>query len=327
MAKRVSIINFKGGVGKTTLAFHLGTGLVRYHDARVLLVDMDHQSSLSVVCMGSEQWASRASDNMTVDAVFQPLVSTSATFPSDAIIVKSPLGYADYNPYRYDVEHHDYAKLDVVPASLSLDDTEINLTAARVGNPIESDWDKRTCMCRWLEESGVDSEYDYIIFDCPPATKVVAQNAIAASHGYIIPVVPEAVMMRGTQHLRELLRTGIDAYLKKLAADENATPRAMYESDSRLFGLAVTRIQSAGGKSKTINNHDSHLDSLRREWGEMLLKPSIPHGVGVMESLTRGQPVYDPYAYGAWGRNVRDRGIDRCYKELTAEIKRRIDDA
>lgn len=34
MAKRISIINFKGGVGKTTLAFHLGTGLAKFHDKK-----------------------------------------------------------------------------------------------------------------------------------------------------------------------------------------------------------------------------------------------------------------------------------------------------
>ena len=48
MAKRISIINFKGGVGKTTLAFHLGAGLAKFHNARVLLIDVDHQSSLSI---------------------------------------------------------------------------------------------------------------------------------------------------------------------------------------------------------------------------------------------------------------------------------------
>ena len=45
MARRISIINFKGGVGKTTLAFHLAAGLVRFHSpAKVLVVDMDHQT-------------------------------------------------------------------------------------------------------------------------------------------------------------------------------------------------------------------------------------------------------------------------------------------
>ena len=55
MAKRVSVINFKGGVGKTVLAFHLGAGLARYHDAKVLMIDVDHQSSLSIVCLGSRR--------------------------------------------------------------------------------------------------------------------------------------------------------------------------------------------------------------------------------------------------------------------------------
>ena len=57
MAKRVSIVNFKGGVGKTTLAFHLGTGLARYRTGtKVLLIDIDHQSSLSILCLGTEKW-------------------------------------------------------------------------------------------------------------------------------------------------------------------------------------------------------------------------------------------------------------------------------
>jgi len=324
MAKRISIINFKGGVGKTTLAFHLGAGLARYHDARVLLVDMDHQSSLSVVCLRAEQWAEKARDGLTVDGIFQPFVSDQAALPGAEIIVRNPLAE---NPFA---ELHDYAGMDLVPASLQLDDTEIKLTASHRGDPLKSDWDKRTYICRWLEEAGVDADYDYIIFDCPPATKIVAQNAIAASHGYLIPVVPEAVMVRGTKHLDGLVQNGIDGYLKKLAADENTDRRAMYEADSRLFGLAVTRIQIAGNaKSGFVRDHTSHMDSLQHEWGEKLLTPNIPHGVGVMKSLTDGHPVYDSGVYysGSWKRDVRDRGIDRCYKELTAEIKRRVDDA
>ena len=70
MAKRVSVINFKGGVGKTTLAFHLGTGLARFHDARVLLVDMDHQSSLSIICLGTKNWEEVSASGKTSNKIF-----------------------------------------------------------------------------------------------------------------------------------------------------------------------------------------------------------------------------------------------------------------
>jgi chromosome partitioning protein len=48
--KAVSIINFKGGVGKTTLSYHLAAFLARKQ--RVLLIDVDHQSSLSIIVLG-----------------------------------------------------------------------------------------------------------------------------------------------------------------------------------------------------------------------------------------------------------------------------------
>ncbi len=70
MAKRISIINFKGGVGKTTLAFNLGTGLACFHNARVLLMDMDHQSSLSIVCLKPDKWKKAVENKQIVDDDF-----------------------------------------------------------------------------------------------------------------------------------------------------------------------------------------------------------------------------------------------------------------
>ena len=69
MAKRLSVINFKGGVGKTTLAFHLGTGLAWRHESRVLLFDMDHQSSLSILCLGPDGWQRAVDNSSTVDEI------------------------------------------------------------------------------------------------------------------------------------------------------------------------------------------------------------------------------------------------------------------
>ena len=235
MSKRISIINFKGGVGKTTLAFHLGTGLARYHGKRVLLIDMDHQSSLSIVCLRATGWQDAVNNKTTIDEVFRGFVGEGPDLPSDDIISQNPL------------DDVDYANLDLVAASLSLDDVEIELTASHQGNAIQSEWNKRTLICRWIEENDIDHKYDYIVFDCPPATKIVSQNAIAASHCYIIPVVPEAVMERGAPHLNQMVRTGIDDRLKAIAALKEVNPRQIHVPETKLAGVVITRIKTSGG--------------------------------------------------------------------------------
>lgn len=307
MAKRISIINFKGGVGKTTLAFHLGTGLARYHNARVLLIDMDHQSSLSILCLESAGWERAVAGRRVVDEVYLTFTGGRNALPGRDIIVDRPMAGKSYS----------YNQMSIVPASLQLDNIEIELTASHQGDAVQSEWNKRTLLCRWIEETGIDDEYEYIIFDCPPATKIVSQNAIAASHGYVIPVVPEAVMDRGAPHLYEMMRTGIDDRLKRLVP--LVEPRAIHVPDTQLVGLVITRIQVASGGY--VNDHRQHLASLQRLWQGSLLMPFIVQGVGVTESLTSGRPVYD---FGD-NQNVGDRGLHQQYMELTTEVKRRID--
>lgn len=309
MAKRVSIINFKGGVGKTTLAFELAAGLVRYHSpAKVLVVDMDHQSSLSIVCLGAQTWNAKVTANETVNEIFKPFVGQSQHMPGVEIISSTQL-----NPQHY-------SSLFIVPASLQLDDIEIELTASHHGNAIQSEWNKRTLVCRWLEESGVDDQFDYIIFDCPPATKIVSQNAIAASHGYIIPVIPEAVMERGAPHLFNMVRTGIDTRLKALAT--MGTPRTMHVPDTKLAGVAITRIQTHGpAASGFTDDHTQHLASLQRYWKTNLVQPYIEAGTGVSQALAEGVPVYDR----SFNQNVGNRGFHTMYQSLTAALKQRID--
>lgn len=310
MAKRISVINFKGGVGKTTLSFHLATGLARYHGSRVLLVDVDHQSSLSVACLGSDGWETAVAAGQSIDTIFK-VFSHPVALPGRGII--------EYRAIRK-AYGSIYDKLDLVPASLSLDDTEIELTASHQGNAIQSEWNKRTLLCRWLEEAGVDEEYDYIIFDCPPATKIVSQNAIAASHGYIVPVVPEAVMERGAPHLQSMIRSGIDLRLQALAA--LGDKRSHFVPTTDLVGMVVTRLRPAGNAhSGYTNDHTEHLESLKRRWQADLVEPYIEDGTGVSQALASSLPVYDLTHRSVIG----NRGFRRVFEELTAELKKRID--
>lgn len=251
MAKIVSVINFKGGVGKTTLAFNLAAGLARHDDKpRVLLIDVDHQSSLSIVCLDGHSWDQRVKQSLTTDAIFRPFISGSLKMPSKDLIVKKP--------------KKRYQNLDLVPASLGLDDTEIELTASHHGNAIHSEWDKRTLLCRWIEEVKITDEYEYVVIDCPPATKIVAQNAVAASHGYVVPVVPEAVMERGAPHLVRMIKSGIDKRLHALST--MGEHRAAFVDGTKLVGLVITRIQTHGPSySGYTDVHTQQIGSLKRE--------------------------------------------------------------
>ena len=309
MAKRISIINFKGGVGKTTLAFQFASGLARYHSpARVLLVDMDHQSSLSIVCLQASGWNARVTNDQTVAEVFKPFIGQSQNSPGGEIIAPTALRSANY------------ANLHIVPACLQLDDIEIELTASHHGNAIQSEWNKRTLICKWLEESGIDDDYDYIIFDCPPATKIVSQNAIAASHGYVIPVIPEAVMERGAPHLHSMVQSGIDQRMNALAA--LGSPRPIFVPNTALAGVVITRIKTHGpAYSGYTDDHTAHLRSLQRYWGNLLLQPYIEDGTGVSQALASGMPVYDR----SGTQNVGQRGFHTMFRTLTDNLKTRID--
>ena len=270
---------------------------------------MDHQSSLSIICLGARGWEGTVNEKRTIDQVFRPFIGQTSEIPGDEIISKSAM------------DDNEYEKLDLAAASLSLDDVEIDLTASQQGNAIQSEWNKRTLICRWIEENNLNEAYDYIIFDCPPATKIVSQNAIAASHCFVIPVVPEAVMERGAPHLNQMIHSGIDNRLKALAAVGGVVPRPIHVPDTELAGVVITRIKTSRGRSGYTNDHTQHLRSLKELWGAALVEPYVVDGVGVSEALSEGVPVYDL----AHTQNVGGRGLHHQFAQLTEEVKRRID--
>ena len=124
-------------------------------------------------------------------------------------------------------------------------------------------------------------------------------------------------MERGAPHLSDMMKSGIDNYLKALAA--MAEPRTMYVPDTELVGLVVTRIQAARG-GYTID-HTQHLNSLQKHWGADLIKPYIKQGTGVSEALASSYPVYNRHKT----QNIGGRRIDIQYIDLVEEIKQRVD--
>lgn len=294
MAKKLSIINFKGGVGKTTLAFHLAAFLAR--ENKVLLIDVDHQSSLSIVMLGGDLWEERAKNGETINRVFESYCSRKVTMPTNEIIFSNPLH--SRNSY-----HDYYPNLDLVPAQFELDDTEIELAATSIGGPTVSEWEKRTLLATWLDDTNADKDYDFIIFDCPPATKLVSQNALAASDYYLIPVIPDEMSSRGVTHFKSLVENKIDAklnYLKTTAGvSASETPRS-YVSVTKIAGIVAYMAKPSGAAYSGLTNlHTRQISNLRRQWKNEMLKTVVKHMTGFAEAMDSGWPVWNTSANNA----------------------------
>lgn len=316
MAKKISVINFKGGVGKTTLAFHLACYLAA--QARVLVVDVDHQSSLSIVMMGGRWWEQLTGAGQSCNRIFQSYCNRKIAMPGEEIIVRNPFGRRPVSARSY------FPNLDLLAAQFELDDTEIELAATTGGSPTVSEWQKRVLLAEWLSNIDAEMNYDYIIFDCPPATKLVSQNALAASDFYLVPVVPDVMSSRGVTHFRQLVKDKIDKkleYLRVMAPIPGDDVPASYVPESRLAGIAPFMAKIAGAAASGLTNiHTEQLSSLRRQWGEDMLQTVVTDLTGVAEAMDAGLPVWKAFQTGNIEKAVP------MMQNVCAEILTRITD-
>lgn len=313
MATKVSVINFKGGVGKTTLSFHLATYLAK--NSRVLIIDVDHQSSLSIVMLGGKLWEEAANSRKTCNTVFESFCNRKVQMPGDEIIFKNPL-HARSPKYDF------YPNLDLVPAQFELDDTEIELASTTIGSATVSEWQKRTLLAEWLDSVDADTAYNYVIFDCPPATKLVSQNALAASNYFIIPVIPDEMSSRGVTHFRNLVIEKIDkklSFLKNAAGIHAKEAPEAYIEATKMAAIVPFMAKHAGRAASGLTNiHTEQLASLRRLWGSDMIDTVVKNLTGVAEAMDAGWPVWTAYETQNIHKSIP------MMKNACAEIERRL---
>lgn len=161
-----TLINQKGGVGKTTTAINLGSCIAK-HGKRVLIVDMDPQAN-ATSSLGYDK-------NDIKFGTYGVLIGTSNI--KDEIIP---------------VENFN---LSLLPSSPSLSGAEIELIEF-------SDREKR--LSKALAE--IEDQFDYVMIDCPPSLNQLTINAlIAARNGVIIPVQCEYLALEGLGQLTQTI--------------------------------------------------------------------------------------------------------------------------
>ena len=166
MTRIYTLVNQKGGVGKTTTAINLGAYLAQL-DQNVLIVDLDPQAN-ATSCLGVDKRAVQAS---TYDALL------AGDVPVSAILFNERL------------------KLSLLPSSPALAGAEIELVE-------EAD---REFKLRNALES-LNGKYDYILIDCPPSLGILTVNGLVASRdGVLIPVQCEYLALEGLGQITQTI--------------------------------------------------------------------------------------------------------------------------
>ena len=167
MGKVISLVNQKGGVGKTTTSINLSSSL-GHLGKKVLLIDLDSQSN-TTTGLGIEKSKIKKS---TYDVIMDACDIKEA-------IIKTP-----------------FKNLSVIPSVIDLAGAEIEIIQLSNQN---RDFIMTGQLKKQIEE--IKDRYDFIIIDCPPALGILTTNALAASDSVLIPIQCEYYSLEGVNLL------------------------------------------------------------------------------------------------------------------------------
>lgn len=161
MTHIISIINQKGGVGKTTTTVSLAAFIAK-KKKKVLLIDLDPQgNATSGLGVNKSELENSTYDVMINDvALSETIVATTAK------------------------------NVDICPTNINLAGAEVELVSAM---------SREMILKNAIDE--VKDKYDYIFIDCPPSLGILTLNALAASNGLIIPIQGEYYALEGLTQL------------------------------------------------------------------------------------------------------------------------------
>ena len=173
MAKIISLVNQKGGVGKTTTSINLAAALGK-EGKKVLLIDFDPQGNAST--------GLGLNNNDFDNDIY--MVITGRIMIKDAIIKTK------------------FKNLSVIPATINLAGVDVEFVQRMME---DNEFKPNEQLKNMLSE--IMDVYDYIIVDCQPSLGILTMNALVASDSVIIPVQCEYFALEGiTQLLNSIIR-------------------------------------------------------------------------------------------------------------------------
>lgn len=265
--KTIATINFKGGVGKTTVTWCLGDVVSSFSDSKVLVFDLDAQMSLTQAIALNEgtgallekfqKWYDTAIERKKT--IFHAL---------DAYARPSP--HFDF-PVGLDSIYQVTEDLHFIPSVEDLYWTELEVFD-RDG---VKDFIRR--LLGKLAASPRVPRYDYVLFDCPPSFTLLSYSVLSCCDLVLIPVNPDFFAAKGTNLILNSLKMRIEPFpLPKIGVFMNKTKTyaGRPTKESEFYMREVRRVCEAAAASHGVEAR------FFESW--------VPERVGVKRAITGG---------------------------------------
>lgn len=234
MAYVISIVNQKGGVGKTTTAVNLGAFLAKKRK-KVLMIDLDPQG------------------NATSGYGFDKTELENTVY--DLLVNEEDISTV--------IASTSVKNVDMCPTNINLAGAEVELVSAI---------SRETILRRAIEP--VLDKYDYIIIDCPPSLGLLTINALAACEGVIVPIQGEYYALEGLTQLIDTINMikkklnpsiGILGVVITMHDRRTQLTKQVVEEVQKYFGDKVfntfiprnVRLAEAPSHGQTIDEYDA----------------------------------------------------------------------
>lgn len=177
MGRVIALMNQKGGVGKTTMAFNLAHAF-SHQGKKVLCIDMDPQSNFSSLFDLPNMDDRKNIHHLLINSVKELKALHTSTFLND-VIIKGDDG------------------IDLIPSGQELSGFE--LTVAGIQAP------RQLILKKFIEKFELRSQYDVIIIDGPPTLGLLVVNILCATDGVLYPFVPDRFSEQGLKNIQQVV--------------------------------------------------------------------------------------------------------------------------